>query len=68
MFASSSSRVVLGLECNVAKVIEFCVRDLLPRTVRRTPSTPGRVIEFPSRQKQSPLNGLAAHKKVVIDN
>ena len=38
----------------MAKVIEFYVRDLFPRTTRRTGSTLGQVIEFSARVKQSP--------------
>jgi len=39
----------------MAKVIEFYVRDFFPRTVRRTGSPPGQVIEFPPRLKQFPV-------------
>lgn len=48
--------VVVGLEWNVAKVVEFYVRDLFPRTVKRKDCTPGQVVEFPERLKHLVLD------------
>ena len=38
----------------MAKVIEFYVRDLFPRTVKRAGSRPGQVVEFPRCFKHLP--------------
>ena len=38
----------------MAKVIEFYIRDLFPRTARRTGSAQGEVIEFSALLKQPP--------------
>jgi hypothetical protein len=43
----------------VAKLIEFYVRDLFPRSTRRTGSRLGRVIEFSARFKPLPSMWLS---------
>lgn len=50
--------IVVGWEWDVAKVVEFYVPDLFPRTVKRKDCPSGQVVEFPRCVKHLVLDSL----------